>query len=194
MRNLPVFVSRLLDELGQGQLAGDLTEERHAGRSLVWVWWQACAAVVAGLSSTVRRRPYLTVRAVAIGWTTLILVGASVLGLLRVLPRPAWVMPVLPFVWQVFTYLACGWVVARLHRQHRLALVLVTMLSMAFANAIVTSYGLWHNYYNLTHPHPSDYLLHMSRMRMLSSAMVPLLLPLFVAVGGRYSRHRDPVT
>jgi hypothetical protein len=50
---LPGFVNRLLDDLGQSQLAGDLAEELHTGRrSMVWAWWQAGAGIVRASGAT----------------------------------------------------------------------------------------------------------------------------------------------
>src|SRR4029078_7121622 len=90
MTRIPDPVVRLLDDLGQSQLAGDLTEELHSGRSQVWLWWQVTAAVLCGVVSILRANPYLTFRAMALGWITIAVLN----GLLPFSPRPeigAWV-------------------------------------------------------------------------------------------------------
>jgi hypothetical protein len=60
------LLTRLLDALGQSQLAGDIAEELHEGRSAAWACWQVSAAIVSGIVVEARRHPVLTVRAVAL--------------------------------------------------------------------------------------------------------------------------------
>ena len=209
MTTLPTFVARILDDLGQNHLAGDLAEELQAGRSSVWVWWQVRAAIIAALFDMVRQRPYLALRAVAVGWTTVMLVEGWVRGRWPFLPRPGfpeWVRQA-PFFWVALdaaAYFVSGWVVAQVHRQHRRALVLVTMLFMTLSNAIFIG---WRTYYMLTHP--PVYAPMMEQRLLLHSVIsflppllvlniaIFLLLPLLVAVGGLWapgiSRQAKPL-
>jgi hypothetical protein len=207
MTRIPDPVIRLLDDLlwrernlGSGDsreaLIGDLSEERELGRSRGWLWWQVGAAIVTALFNTIGQHPYLTLRAVAVGWTTVMVVE----GLLRLpfLLRsefPEWVRQA-PFFWVALdaaAFFVSGWVVARVHRQHRLALVLVTMLSMAVTNGI---FIFWRTYDILTHP--PAYAPLMEQKLLLHNAIpfllpllavniaIRLLLPLLVAVGGGF--------
>jgi hypothetical protein len=205
---LPTFVTRILDDLGQRQLAGDLAEELSAGRSRGWLWWQVGAAIIAALVDTIRQRPYLTLRAVAVGWTTVMLVEGWVRGRWPFLPRPEfpeWVRQAQFFrvALDAAAYFVSGWVVARVHRQNRLALVLITMLSMTLINAIFIG---WRTYDMLTHP--PVYAPMMEQRLLLHSVIsfllpllvlnitISLLLPLLVAVGGGFpgiSRQPKPI-
>ena len=65
MRRLPGFASRLLDDLGQSHLAGDLAEQLASQpRSILWVSWQVSAAILSGAYRQVKANKWLTVRAV----------------------------------------------------------------------------------------------------------------------------------
>ena len=119
MTTLPAFVTRLLDDLGQRHLAGDLAEELHAGRSSAWVWWQVTAAVCSAVSALVRWEPFLAFRAGAVGWIALQIVS----GRLPFSPHPEfmwWVMRSsfsIPII--AAQYFVTGWLVARIHPRHR---------------------------------------------------------------------------
>jgi PadR family transcriptional regulator, regulatory protein PadR len=63
---LPRFVTRILDDLGQSHVAGDLAEEVPAAHSAAWVGWQVGAALMRGAVSAFRTHPYLTFRAAAL--------------------------------------------------------------------------------------------------------------------------------
>jgi hypothetical protein len=203
MRRTPQRVVQLLDDLGQTELAGDLVEELNAGRSRAWFWWQVGAAIMPALFGTIRRRPFRTLSAVAVGWTTLVIVEFELRRFLVLIPRAEflWVTqsPWFSVAWNAAAFLVSGWVVARVHRQHRLALVLVTMLSMALTNAVGIG---WYTYYLLTHPlaygpiFEQGLLLHSVISFLLPVVLVnvaiQLLLPLLVAVGGGFAATGNP--
>ena len=49
---------RLLERVGIDEgLIGDLIEQRHAGRSALWLWWQTVMTIVARIRSDLRRDP-----------------------------------------------------------------------------------------------------------------------------------------
>ena len=130
----------LLDDLGQSQLAGDLTEELHAGRSHAWWWWQVSAGVLRGLWSSMRENPYLTFRAIAVGWITLQILDGR-LPFSPHLEIGAWIHQ--SPVWMVLVaaqYAVVGWVVARLHPRHRTALVLAAGSFLMVTSFIWTAY------------------------------------------------------
>ena len=54
-------------------LVGDLVEEYTTGRSRLWFWRQAVAAVVAGAIRRIRLQPVRTVGAMTTGWAVLLL-------------------------------------------------------------------------------------------------------------------------
>jgi hypothetical protein len=135
MKTLPTSVTSILDDLGQSHLAGDLTEELQAGRSCLWVWWQVAAALLRGVRTAVRTNRYLALRAVAVGWIALQVLN----GHFPFSPHPgigAWVQQ--SGFWVVLIampYLIAGWVVARLHPQHRSAMVLASAAVLILLNA-----------------------------------------------------------
>ena len=200
MKALPEFLTQMLDDLGRDGLAGDLDEELSRGRSLGWLAWQVGAAVVSALADPIRQHPLLTLRAVAVGWTTLMAVEVWVRRGLPFLPRPPLPEAVMQasffwVSWSAAAFFASGWVVARLHRQHRLSLVLITMLSMTVTNA---TFVAWRTYYMLTTPQAyapvweQRLLLH-GAIPFLAplvaiNALISLSLPLLVAVGGAFPR------
>jgi hypothetical protein len=202
MRRTPRRFVHLLDDLGQSELAGDLAEEFSAGRSRGWLRWQVGAGIIAALCNTIRRHPYLTLRAVAVGWTTWILVeGFGRLPFFLRPEFPEWVREA-PFFWPAWdaaAFLLRGWVVARLHRQTRFPLVLVTMLSMELVWALFLGR---YTYDLLTHPAPVSPLLEQRLMfhsvipytvpLLVLNSVIPLLLPLLVVAGGRLAGTLGP--
>jgi hypothetical protein len=186
MTRIPDPVLHLLDDLGQSQLAGDLTEELHAGRSQVWLWWQVSAAVLRGVASILRANPYLTFRAMALGWITIAVLN----GLLPFSPRPeigVWVHQ--SSAWMVLLagqYTFAGWLVARLHTRHRVAMVIGATMCLTLLNAVTVAsriYFVWRF---------GEYLrVEMSPMTALSFA-VSFCLPLMTMVGGILTSTRDP--
>ena len=61
-------------------LVGDLVEEYTTGRSRLWFWRQALAAVAAGAIRGIRDQPLRAVGAVAVGWAVLVTGVGTVWG------------------------------------------------------------------------------------------------------------------
>ena len=129
-----------------GPLAGDLVEAAQT-RSSVWVWWQVLLAVPARLAFATRAHPRETTEQTLVGAAMLALLGfhavvaASLINHLLVLNDVAWV----PITgrdqqWQVHSIVpafvvavAAGRAIARLHRDHRLAAILLGSASATCA-------------------------------------------------------------
>jgi hypothetical protein len=136
-RSLPVAAVWLLEAFNVTAnspfLAGDLAEEFSAGRSNVWLWRQVLAAIGFAIAKELSSHKLLTIRAVITGEAA-IWFGSIVLGkalytpmfrlLTGVSPGPPFYGPFfLPLSFSVFVL--GGWIVARFHRGHRTALVLL---------------------------------------------------------------------
>jgi hypothetical protein len=122
-------------------LIGDLIEEYGNGRSGAWYWRQALTAIAVALCQEIRANKLLAVRAVATGWAVWYVYGLFVsswvgwilISLGQRLPpalqyeAPSW------FVWWIIwlsVRAASGWIVARLHRGHQTAMVLLFSASV----------------------------------------------------------------
>lgn len=68
MRRLPTGVTRLLDDLGQSPLAGDLMEDYASGRSHLWLWREVAAAIMRSACSTIGSHKLLATGSVVAGW------------------------------------------------------------------------------------------------------------------------------
>jgi hypothetical protein len=182
MRTVPAFVTRILDDLGQSHLAGDLAEELHAGRSSAWVWWQVSAATLRGVVSTFRTHPYLTFRAVALGWILLQLLNAQ----LPFSPHPEvrrWIYnSQLAAILIAAQYFCVGWLIARLHQQHRAALVLSTGLFLMLTNCLDVVGRML--IVSLMQPTGIVFPSGIGLVVWVLYSAVLLLLPMFVIVGG----------
>ena len=138
-------------------LIGDLVEQYLQGRSRLWYWKQTFLAIAVSFGGEISRHPALTLRAVASGW--------AVIFLYRLLFRPSTVAlsitlsvmqlhahgvlyGALSHLYWYFIYTpvlaAAGWLVARLHREHRGVMVL------AFAASKVLTFA----------PHVFSYTTH----------------------------------
>jgi hypothetical protein len=75
MNKPPSLAMAILMRLGPREepLVGDLVEEYTTGRSRLWFWRQALAAVAAGTIRGIRRQPLRTVGAMTTGWAVLLL-------------------------------------------------------------------------------------------------------------------------
>lgn len=75
MNTPPRLAMAILMRLGPREepLVGDLVEEYTTGRSRLWFWRQAFAAVAAGAIRGIRRQPLRTVGAMTTGWAVLFL-------------------------------------------------------------------------------------------------------------------------
>jgi len=131
----PIVATWVLAHFGCGNeaLAGDLVEEYRGGRSVLWYWRQVLMAVLVGCGKEIRTHKLLAARAVIIGWAASILSVYLIDGpLYRLYFRALGLAGGL--WWQhYYTYplvlIPCiggflsGWVVARFHRTHRVAMV-----------------------------------------------------------------------
>jgi hypothetical protein len=153
----PRFATWLLHHLASSprpeSLAGDLIEQYRHGHSAAWYWRQVLAAILAGVTRDIRAHKLLALRAVAIGWFLYILFSFPVIwltGAIGVWMREwlaatgrytfwgVWLSSHLPGA--LFVYVACaisGWIVARLHQTH-----VVAMVSLYGASVALFEYGM----------------------------------------------------
>ena len=140
----PAVATWLLEHFRPGSrndyITGDLMEAYTSGRSRTWYWKEALAAIVIGICEVVMRNPLLALRAISVGWATLFLfyygVAPRLLGpFVRRFFLPSG-FPFSPsmlvgFTMSLFVRAASGWIVARLHRTHRIAMVLLFAASVS---------------------------------------------------------------
>jgi hypothetical protein len=141
----PVVATWLLKRLARENeaLTGDLIEEYRNGRSAAWYWRQVLIAIAVSNTNTIRAHKVLAVRAILLGWTarflTSYLIARPVFELYSALLR---ILGIVPYwlAWHYYGYplllLTCvyaafnGWIVARLHRPHQVAMVLAFLASV----------------------------------------------------------------
>jgi hypothetical protein len=146
MRSLqpPRAATWLLKKLGCNNeaLVGDLIEEYSAGRSAAWYWRQVLVAIPVGFSKEIWDHKLLALRAIATGWATGYLLRYAVYipfwqldrrvrfayGYGQTLYHQHYVYPE-TLIWCICVA-ATGWIVARCHRGHRAAMVLIYLASM----------------------------------------------------------------
>jgi hypothetical protein len=156
-RHTTPFAARLLQQLipsqDHGALLGDLQEERQRGRSRVWYVAQILAAIVVGSWKDIRTHRLLTLGAIGIGVTSLVLyfyaVGMALNVVTRRLnegiliddhwiywrPQPTNFSPhLLALLFVLFGFLFSGWVIGRLSRAHGITFVVAFA---AFAQLLV---------------------------------------------------------
>lgn len=152
------FATWLLERLASDQtresLIGDLLEQYASGRSAAWYWRQTFAAILSGTIDEVRGHKLLAVRAVMTGFASI----WSFWALAWILIQIIWVLSSggvyvgghwvrLDYHWvhyriylalllTVFGCAASGWIVARLHRHHQQAMVLVFLMSVVLASIV----------------------------------------------------------
>jgi hypothetical protein len=109
-------------------IIGDLTEQRHAGRSVAWLWTQTLGAVAVAILADIRRHPIAAVQAVIVGlilreahkalWS--VLWHYANVGLARSLPRGFMPLGVAlswtDMLMAIPGWIAIGWLLARLTR------------------------------------------------------------------------------
>jgi len=161
----------LLERLGSSAnndaIAGDLIERyRDEQRSQFWCWKQAAKAIGVASVTEVRANKLLSIRAVVVGWVSLLLLLAALskttralaevdlelwtqymLFVSRLLPRVLWAACSDVFLWLQYSSLVLmgcagglciGWLVSRLHRPHEKAAVLLFLASVCSAIALWT--------------------------------------------------------
>jgi hypothetical protein len=172
-------------------LIGDLTEEISGGRSCLWLWRQVLAAI----AFTVGRKCYdhklLSIRAIVAGQAVL------TLGFLDLKVARAHWFSMIPFMWSryvtssypslfrypfvksesIVLFMFAGWIVARLHRENRIALVLFFAMLQLILNVALSSHEihrLWVN--SIDQPRFWPYLA--------TEMTLVVLCPIAVLLGG----------
>jgi len=141
----PAGATWLLERFSFGHrndaLIGDLVEEYGNGRSGAWYWRQALTAIAVAFCQEIRAHKLLAVRAVATGWAVWYMYGVFVSPWLsRILISLGHKLPLAlqhgapyGFVWWIIwlsVRAASGWIVARFHRGHQTAMVLLFSASV----------------------------------------------------------------
>jgi hypothetical protein len=134
----PIVATSLLKRLGSGPnndaLIGDLAEEYGRGRSRAWYWRQALVAIVVSFCKETRSHSALALRAVAVGWAVIFLYRSLLRAPAMALYAQWSYLPghtfsnwaVQHFYWYLIhtpVLAFAGWIVARLHRRHQMAMV-----------------------------------------------------------------------
>jgi hypothetical protein len=150
----PRLASWLLHHLASSpqreSLAGDLIERYHHGHSATWYWRQVVAAILVGVMRDLRDHKLLAIRAVAIGWLLTVLfsfplnwmssaVRAKLFEWLVDTGRTSfwWVFWSGQLPYALLACVACaisGWIIARLHQGHAVAMVSVFAAVVAVAD------------------------------------------------------------
>ena len=136
------LLQRLAPRQKRESLIGDLIEQHQNGRSAAWYRRQAFIAILVGAGTDIRDHILLAVRALVTCWTALLILGYFTGALHHALfrwtntewqseiLRQAWVYYGMPYAF--ITCLGCavtGWTIARLHRDHRAAMVILCATS-----------------------------------------------------------------
>jgi hypothetical protein len=193
----PAVATWLLKLLGQrnDHILGDLAEEYQAGRSAPWYWRQVIGAIVFGTVSDIRDHKVVTLRALAVGATSVWFVGNFVIfpllgfdewlftrGLVKWFYLngygfPRWFGPLHA---QAVMFALSGWIVGRTHRRYGISMVLAYAVFTACANSINLVRGT-------AVPHP---FYPMTQLVLI----LFLLYPLSVLLGGLWGLSTDDTT
>jgi hypothetical protein len=121
-------------------LAGDLFEEYCQGRSRIWYWKEVLTAITVGLCRELVAHPVSALRAIALTGAVrfMYLYGAApfLFRLVKPVLPPTWLEPIFGpvlLIWWTLDFFLCaatGWTVARFHRAHRTAMVLIATISV----------------------------------------------------------------
>jgi hypothetical protein len=164
----PSTATWLLEHLSSGpsndSLKGDLMEEYRSGRSGAWYWRQVLMTIAVTFWKEISAHKLLAVRAVATGWGGWYVYGLFVRPWVNGLLLPfAHDLPLAfkfgatsGFAWWIIwlsVWAAIGWVVARFHREHQTAMVLIfsasvllwklQILPWTFSSLVVDAIGDW---------------------------------------------------
>jgi hypothetical protein len=167
-------------------LAGDLIEECERRGSGLWYWRQVLSAIAIAVATDIGVHRILVVRAIAVGWTTMWLfsfVGTEINRFMSgwVLDRLIvwfWTHP-FPMIWatqlssrpaMALSFLISGWIVGRLHRHCRPAMLIAFMLT-------VLAWSMYNDAMSLLRPSsiPTSY-------RFVRLVFTPM--PLLILIGG----------
>jgi hypothetical protein len=109
-------------------LAGDLVEQYRDGRSVVWYWKQAIAAVSVYSVSQILEHKWLALRAIATGFVFWYVLNNMFLkGVLKPLMDGTGFHAAYIFIGYAF-WITNGWIIARLHRPYSAAMVMAYVL------------------------------------------------------------------
>ena len=164
------LLSRMTSNPTRESLVGDLIERFHRGRSSGWYWRQVIKAILADTANEFRSHPWLSLRAIVIGFSVLVLFQALVLGWLRthafegvlwignrwIKPAAWWPMAVW-YLWLPPAGFSSGWLVGRLHSRHRFAMTRV--FAGSFITWQVVQVLLWYLTIDLSGWNPKHYAL-----------------------------------
>jgi hypothetical protein len=112
---------------------GDVMEEYREGRSRAWYWRQVLTAIVMSAYREIHSHGLLALRAVATGWAIIFLYrfffrASAEMAFHRLEPGQGFLNWTFVHVYWYVIYTPVlalgGWMVARLHRQHQMAMVL----------------------------------------------------------------------
>ncbi len=178
-------------------LAGDLTEEYSGGQTAAWLWRQVLAAIAFTIAKEIFSHKLLTIRAVIAGEAAVLLsyfaliralsshwfavFRISVLAPLRLPFLSEFLILLLPESMIVFGF--GGWIVGRLHRDHRATFVVLfaTLQSIVLLVQVFPTL-LHHLIDSIDQPRFRPYLE--------ADVAIVLLSPIAVLVGGYLARSR----
>jgi hypothetical protein len=177
MNKPPALAMAILTQLGPREepIVGDLIEEYTTGRSRLWFWRQAIAAIAAGTIRGIRGQPLRAVGAVALGWTVLglvflllgDLVADGLAGLVWDWNRQAaygggtwWPFQISATFVSYAGFALSGWLVARVHRRDPTMLVayVASVVTGLAVGALVLEI-LIHRYGRVPVPHALFYIV-----------------------------------
>lgn len=139
MKSAPSIARWLLQHFGSGPnndaIIGDIAEQYTQGRSRMWYWRQVVTAIAVGMISECWNHKLLAGQALLRGWLVLYWCSYTLGPFFGNLAswsrwwRADWVRPsALTLSWLLFLFLS-GYLVARVHRSHRVPLVLLFTIS-----------------------------------------------------------------
>jgi hypothetical protein len=208
MNKPPRLAMAILMRLGPREepLVGDLVEEYTTGRSRLWFWRQALAAVAAGAIRGIRDQPLRAVGAAALGWAVLGLVfvpfgDRAANGLAKLVWNWNRAVGYGSNVWWPFQIAAAfvsyagfalsAFVVARLHRGNpAMLLAYVTSVAIALVAGAVAIEVLTYMYDRVPLPHPLFYVVSLTLPYHWRSGL--LLVPGIMLVCGLLAGRSRP--
>ena len=207
MKKPPTVATTILMRLGPEDecIIGDLLEEYEAGRSRWWFWHQALSAIVSGAILQTRARPARVLVAVAIGWTSLLLVFAllgdrvadGLAGLLWNWDRQAayvsdvwWPFAICAAMVSYTGFALSAWLVSRFTRRAEGPMLLAYTASVVVVlagSAVLIEILTWLNG-RVPVPHPLFYIVSVTLPYQWRSGLV--LVPLVIILCGMAGHRR----